>query len=162
MKKSSMVFLLAAALAGSVPAWAHTDEYLDTVRAPHGGSLRMAGPYHLELIIQPGELTVYITDHAGMEQGTQGTEGKATVKSGLKEVSVELEPAGKNVLKGKGDFKLGADTVVVVTFKLPAQEVQAARFTPLKANKGKRPGAQPKQGEPGRKDDHQHGSHAHE
>ena len=31
-------------------AWSHTDEYFDTVDAPHGGQMRMAGPYHMEII----------------------------------------------------------------------------------------------------------------
>ena len=45
------VALLAAAAAGlfafaTLPAVAHDDAYLAAQKAPNGGQLRMAGPYH--------------------------------------------------------------------------------------------------------------------
>jgi hypothetical protein len=37
-------------LAGST-ALAHTDDFLDTQKAPNGGQQRMAGAYHFELVV---------------------------------------------------------------------------------------------------------------
>ncbi len=42
---------LAAALAAATPALAHDDATLDAMQAPHGGQLRMAGAYHIELVL---------------------------------------------------------------------------------------------------------------
>lgn len=61
MKRLSLVVLLAAVLTAPVPATAHSDGYLETVKAPHGGRLRMTGPYHLELVAKDREILVY--DH---------------------------------------------------------------------------------------------------
>ena len=47
------------------PAWAHTDESLDAMPSPHGGQVRAAGPYHLELVAKDGELVLHVTDHIG-------------------------------------------------------------------------------------------------
>jgi hypothetical protein len=116
------------------PAWAHTDEQLDTMSSPHGGQVRAAGPYHLELVAKDGELVLHVTDHAGQEIHTDGGEGKARIqqdKTGSK-ITVELEPSQQNMLKGSGEFQINPETVIVVFVKLPEQDAYAARFTPLK------------------------------
>ena len=134
MNKSMATVLLGAALALSLPAWAHTDEYLDTIAAPHGGQLRMAGPYHLELVARDKELVLYVTDHGDNPLSTDGGMGKATLQLGKTKArtTVKLEPAGENQFKGSGEFTLKPESVIVVFVKLPGQESQSARFTPLK------------------------------
>jgi len=113
--------------------WAHSDEQLDGVAAPHGGQLRMAGPYHLELVAKDGELRLYVTDHMDHEVLTKGGSGKANVfdKDG-KKVSVTLIPVFANFMKGTGEFTITPETVVSVFVVLDGAETQAARFTPLK------------------------------
>lgn len=135
MIKSMVMVLTSAVLAVSLPVSAHTDEYFDTHAAPHGGQVRMAGPYHLELVTKDKELTVYVTDHADAQIKTEGGVGKASFQVGKAKpkTSIKLEPAGDNLMKGKGDFSLTPDTAVIVFVKLPEQEAQSARFTPLKA-----------------------------
>ena len=134
MNKTMATVLLGAALALSLPAWAHTDEYLDTLTAPHGGQLRMAGPYHLELVAKDKELVLYVTDHGDNPIATDGGVGKATLQLGTAKArtTVKLEPAGDNLFKGSGEFTLKPQSVIVVFVKLPGQEAQSARFTPLK------------------------------
>ena len=44
MNKSMATVLISATLAVSLPAGAHTEEYFDSIDAPHGGQMRMAGP----------------------------------------------------------------------------------------------------------------------
>ena len=65
---------------------------------------------------------------------TAGGEGKAVVHDGSgKEVAtIKLTPAGDNIFKGKGDYKLDQDSTVVVFVKMPDQEAWAAEFMPLK------------------------------
>ena len=134
MNKTMATVLLGAALTLSLPAWAHTDEYLDTIAAPHGGQLRMAGPYHLELVARDKALVLYVTDHGDNPIATDGGVGKATLQIGKAKAktTVKLEAAGENVFKGSGEFTLKPQSVIVVFLKLPGQEAQSARFTPLK------------------------------
>jgi hypothetical protein len=134
MNKSIIAAVLAAPLIMFQPAWAHTDEQLDTMSSPHGGQVRAAGPYHLELVAKDGELVLHVTDHAGQEIHTDGGEGKANIqqdKAGSK-ITVKLEPSQQNMFTGSGEFQINPETVIVVFVKLPEQDAYGARFTPLK------------------------------
>ena len=134
MNKLIIGAVLAAPLIIFQPAWAHTDESLDAMSSPHGGQVRAAGPYHLELVAKDGELVLHVTDHAGQEIKTDGGEGKANIqqdKAGSK-ITVKLEPSPQNMLTGNGEFQVNPETVIVVFVKLPEQEAYGAKFTPLK------------------------------
>ena len=134
MNRSIIVALLAAPLMLLQPVWAHTDASLDAMPSPHGGQVRAAGPYHLELIAEDGALVLHVTDHAWQEIHTDGGEGKATIqqgKSGSK-ITVKLEPSQQNKLMGNAEFHVTPETVIVVFVKLPEQDAYGARFTPLK------------------------------
>jgi hypothetical protein len=134
MIKSMATVLISAALVVSVPASAHTEEHFDAIDTPHGGQMRMAGPYHLELVTQEKDIVLYVTDHGDNKVSTEGGVGKASFQVGKAKPkdSIKLEPAGDNTLKGTGDFKLTPETTIVVFVKLPDQEPQSTRFTPLK------------------------------
>jgi hypothetical protein len=130
-------FIFGAAVAGLIAtlpnlAWAHTDEHLATVEAPHGGQLRAAGPFHLELVAKDGELLLYITDHMDNKIPAEGGSGKANIfdEDGEK-ISVPFEPVFGNFMKATGDFKITPETVVSVFVVLDGHETQGARFTPL-------------------------------
>jgi hypothetical protein len=150
MNKSIIAAALAATLIIFQPVWAHTDEQLDTMSSPHGGQVRAAGPYHLELVVKDGEMVLHVADHTGQEINTDGGEGKANIqqdKAGSK-ITVKLEPSQNNMFTGSGEFQINPETVDVVFVKLPEQDTYAARFTPLKpksVGKGKEAG-----------DDHDH------
>ena len=138
MDKLIIFFLAFISLILSPLAWAHTDEYFDSVAAPHGGQMRMAGPYHMEIITKDKEIVLYVTDHANTKISIDGGISKAILQTGKTKTTVKLQPAGDNVLKGTGDFIVTPKTKIVVFIKLPEQEAQAARFTPLKSvEKGK-------------------------
>ena len=135
-----MKFLKLAVMALSIGvagvAAAHTDDYLDTVKAPHGGQLRMAGGYHYELVIKPAgkdnanEVLVYVTDHGGKEVNVTGASGSATILSNGK-ATVQLKPEGKNLMKGSGSFAASPNLKAVVSIGLAGQQPEQARFTPL-------------------------------
>ena len=143
MKASIIAVVLAATLIMFQPVWAHTDESLDAMPSPHGGQVRAAGPYHLELVAKDGELAIHVTDHAGQEIKTDGGEGKANIQQdkAASRITVKLEPSQQNMLTGSGEFRINPETVIVVFVKLPEQDAYGARFTPLKpksVGKGKK------------------------
>ena len=48
------IFLMAL-LSLPTLSWAHSNEYLATIKGAHGGMLRMAEMYHFELVVKDGE-----------------------------------------------------------------------------------------------------------
>lgn len=161
MNKFLATALISMAMAVSLPAKAHTEAYFDSINAPHGGQMRMAGPYHLELVTQDKEITLYVADHSDKKISTEGGVGKVAFQVGKAKPteSIKLEPAGDNTFKGTGEFSLTPDTVVIVFLKLPEDEAQSARFTPLKPKaKSEKKAAEPKKPASGH-DHHDHHMH---
>lgn len=113
-------------------AYAHSDEYLDTVKAPHGGQMRMSGAYHLELVLKDNEITVYLSDHSGNDVSAAGATGTAIVHSGKDRVTVKLSPSGESALQGHGNFILDPKMTVSVKVKLKEKDHAEAKFQPLK------------------------------
>lgn len=132
MNKLVPCLVFVVLLVQALPAWPHTDEYFESVDAPHGGQLRMTGPYHMELVAKGGTLTVYVTDHADNPISVDGGLAKANIENGSAKTQVNLHPVGNNILGGSGTFPLTPSTVVIVFMKLPDQDGYAARFMPLK------------------------------
>lgn len=133
--------LFAALFAGS-SALAHSDDILDTQKAPNGGQLRMAGAYHYELVVardgketQDKPVLVYVTDHAGAKIPTVGAGGTATLLAGKAKVTVTLVPDGDNRLKGVGKYASAPDMKAIVSITLAGKAAEQARFTPLAAPK---------------------------
>ena len=139
MKKIRFIPAIALALAtATTSVQAHDDAYLDTQQAPHGGQLRMAGAYHLELVVDKSTpqaadkpVVVYVTDHAGQKVPTQGATGNATILAAKGKASVALVPDGDNRLKGTGRYASTADMKAIVQFTAKGQSPETARFTPL-------------------------------
>lgn len=120
------------------PALAHDDAYLDTLKAPHGGQLRMAGPNHNELVVVKNSKTVrenpiyvYVTDHAQNPLDVQGARGSAKMEAGQLKAISTLTPDGGNRMKGFAKYASAPGMTVEVTITLPGGEAQTARFTPL-------------------------------
>ena len=131
--------MFAASMTGSA-ALAHSDEYLDTQKAPNGGQMRMAGAYHYELVVskdskevKDNQVVVFVTDHAGAKVPTVGAGGTAIILAGKAKATVTLVPDGDNRLKGVGKYASSADMKAVVSVTLPGKTAEQARFTPLAA-----------------------------
>lgn len=159
MNHTIAAVVFCATLACSFPVQAHTDEFFEFVEAPHGGQLRMTGPFHMELVAKDGDLTVYVTDHADNAISVDGGLAKANIENESARTQVNLHPVGSNILRGTGTFSLTPSTVVVVFMKLPNQDSYAARFMPLK------PKGEPSEKAPSHADDagphHHHHSPKH-
>ena len=128
----------------SIGAWAahaHTDEYFDKHPGPHGGQIRMAGPFHMELVVDSRQLSLHVTDHGSEPVATEGGSAKAIITSGKNRFVVLLKPLGVNVLEGAGDYRLGSYNEILVMLALPDQAVQRATFV---YPKGAKPAAQKK------------------
>ena len=132
---TAVAFVLATSAAS---VHAHDDAYLDTQQAPNGGQLRMAGVYHLELVVDKSTpqaadkpVVVYVTDHAGQKVSTEGATGNATILAAKGKASVALVPDGDNRLKGTGRYASTADMKAIVQFTAKGQSPETARFTPL-------------------------------
>ena len=119
MKPTFIAGMLFALLC-SASSHAHTDAYFDQVATPHGGQIRMAGPYHLELVVAGELVTLYVTDHSDQPIDTAGGSAKVIITSGKKKrYVVILSPAGDNKLSGSGEFKLSKSSAVSVLIAFP-------------------------------------------
>lgn len=137
------LFLSAALLFAGHAAVAHDDSALDKMKAPNGGQLRMAGPYHFELLVKKNNkeakdspVTVYLTDHGMQKIPAAGASGTATILAGKTKVTVPLAPAGDNKLSGLGKYVSDAQMKVVVAVVFPDKRTEQARFSPLAAGYG--------------------------
>ena len=131
-----LVLALCAAL--SLSALAHDDATLDKVKTPNGGQLRMAGSYHLELVVakdskdvRENPIVVYLTDHADQKLSSTGVSGMATLIAGKIKATSTLTPDGENRLKGYAKYSSAPDMKVVVQIKRADGSTEQARFTPL-------------------------------
>lgn len=134
---------LAAAIAiagaiGALPAQAHDDAYLDTLKAPHGGQLRMAGAFHYELVVvkdsteaKDNPVLVYLTDHAGTKIPSAGASGTVTLLAGKQKATANLVPDGDNRLKAVAKYASSPDLKAIVSITPAGQGTEQARFTPM-------------------------------
>ena len=142
MKRLASIAVLSGLTFATGPLFAHDDAYLDTQKALNGGQLRMAGPYHYELVVAKGSkeakenpVVVYVTDHADNKISTAGAKGSATILAGKRKATVTLQPNGDNRLRGLAKYASTPDMKVVVSVTFPGRQAEQARFTPLSAAK---------------------------
>ena len=119
---------LALALGFPVDGLAHSDSYLDTLPSPHGGQVRMAGPLHLDLVVQATAVEVYVTDHAGSPRATH--DGTALLRIGPDGDGIKLQPAGANRFAGTLAKPLSPDAEFTLFVRLSGEDAQSARFSP--------------------------------
>lgn len=138
MKHIAPIAVLLGLTFAAGTALAHDDAYLDTQKAPNGGQLRMAGPYHFELVVtkdskeaSENPVVVYLTDHAGQKMPTTGASGSATILAGKLKATSTLKPDGDNRMKGYAKYASAADMKVVVSIAFQGKPAEQARFTPL-------------------------------
>jgi hypothetical protein len=137
---AGVLCLLSVATAG-----AQKDEQFDQARAAHGGQMQKAGPMQLELVVEPEQLVLYVTDHHNGPLATAGGSAKAIITGGKDRYVVILSPRGENVLEGTGDYKLASYNLISLMVALPDQELQHLKFVhpkgakpPPKAKKSKK------------------------
>jgi hypothetical protein len=131
MKLQSLLFAAVALLFSGLAA-SHDDNWLDQQKAPHGGQLRMAAQYHLELVLTDKGMDVYLTDHAFAEQKADGATASVTVLANKKTSQLKLIAAGGNKLSGTGSYERSDDMQVLVVLNVPGQKPLQTKFQPRK------------------------------
>jgi hypothetical protein len=136
MKLSTLALLFSGLM--SAAALAHTDDVLDSQKAPHGGQMRMAGAYHYELVVaidsneaKENPIVVYLTDHAGNKVPSAGATGTVTLLAGKLKATATLTADGDNRLKGFAKYASDPDMKAVVSITFPGKAAEQARFAPL-------------------------------
>lgn len=109
---------------------AHDNATLDAMASPNGGIVRMAGPYHMELVLQRNRAMLFVTDHGGKAIATQGGNAELTLL-GKQKLQIQLKSAGDNQLQGNSGALASGQYRAVVKLKLPGQEEQMAQFAGL-------------------------------
>ena len=120
--------LIMAALVAALPvsaALAHE------AKGPNGGTIKDAGPYHMELVVNGADLSVFMTDAKDQPVNVASATGNAIVLADKKQHSVPLHPSG-NALHGHGDFAQAKDMQVVVSVTLPRSKPVQAKFAPAR------------------------------
>lgn len=114
----SFRFLLsfAIAMAMSGLAWAHSESELAKLIPQHGGLLAAAGGYHVELVLKPDRVQVFVADHLDKPVNIQGVTGTANLRAkGKKAQQVQLQTVDDRL---EGAASIPADTPVTVMILL--------------------------------------------
>ena len=164
MFKPLMKTLTIAAALFSSAAFAHSDEYLDTVVGPNGGQLRMAGVYHLELVLvkdakagTTSAVKLYLLDHGNNPQPAKDAKATVLMVSGKQKAKAELSLSAANLLTGSADYPAAEDLKAVVNVTITTEHgevTEQAKFTPFKPVPAKAEGGHDHHHDHG--DEHQH------
>lgn len=123
------IFLMAL-LSFAPPVWAHSNEYLATVKGAHGGMLRMAEMYHFELVMKNGEARVWVTDHGDEPQSTKGAVAILRVINKNEAFSIYLKPTNSNELMIKNArLKPRNGTKMILTVTMNGETPLQIRFS---------------------------------
>lgn len=144
---ATLIFAAVSFTSVSGSAWAHDDKYFDSIKSPHGGQTRMAGPYHFELVLKAGAkdaqaspVQVYVTDHAGKAISTKGATATLLIVQGKQKITVELKPQAENEMIGQAAYNASADLKAALSFNEAGKGVEQARFTPFAPVKASKAG----------------------
>ncbi|RSK45506.1 heavy metal-binding domain-containing protein [Hymenobacter rigui] len=134
---ASLVFLVAAPLA------AHAQQHAEMAAgethahvAPHGGVVRSASPYHLELVAQPTELAFYLLGAKMSPVPNKGMKGSVMVQqTNNATTTLPLTLAGDDHLTAK--LPAGAKVrTAIVTLTTADSKTMTVRFEKLDEARG--------------------------
>lgn len=130
-------WLLALAMtAPSAALLAHDNATLDAMPSPHGGQVRMAGAYHIELVLEKGgakkrrSVLIYLQNHAFQGVSSAGTSATVTIKMGGGSITVALKPDGPESLRGSAVYGMQPGLTASVTFTTGDGQLLSAAYTP--------------------------------
>ena len=116
----AVVFAFSLALFFSSAAWGSDKR---------GGHEVEVGKYHVELVVKGRDLSVYVRDQADKPIDPKTVKASANVLSGKDKATVQLEPAGAEMLACKAPFDVHKDAKVIVTFSVAGAKSEQARFS---------------------------------
>lgn len=122
----------------TVSVHAHDPATLDGLPSAHGGQVRMAGPFHIELVIlgraaaQRDRLVlVYLQNHMFQDVSSNGLKGIAKILDGQRVTTVSLVPIETNGFSGKGAFDINPSVTAEISITDTDGEVWSATYTPF-------------------------------
>jgi hypothetical protein len=123
------------------PVHAHDPATLDSLPSGHGGQVRMAGPFHIELVILGREgpqkdrlVLVYLQNHMFEDVSSGGLKGFARFLDGQHVSTLSLIPIGANGFSGKGAFDINPSVTAEVSITDKDGKVWSATYTPFAVN----------------------------
>lgn len=119
----SRTFILIAALAAAVPAFAHEVE-----KGPNGGRVADAGEYHIELVAKDKVVDVFVKDAKDQPAVMTGFKGVAILLVDGKQQRIPLEANAPGRLSGKTSGEKPAELKGVVQLTTPQGGSIQARF----------------------------------
>jgi hypothetical protein len=119
-------------------AHAHDPATLDSLPSGHGGQVRMAGPFHIELVILGREaaegnrlVLVYLQNHMFEDVSSGGLKGVVKFLDGQRVTTVSLVPIEANGFSGRGAFEVNPSVIAEVSITDKDGEVWSATYTPF-------------------------------
>jgi len=118
-------------------AHSHDAAMLDSIPSAHGGVVRMAGPYHIELVLEPSSLRpvrqvrIYLQNHAFVGMPSKGLTGVVTLTFYTVSVAIPLIPDGPESLGGSGSFLDDPALKMTVSVTDKDGQVFSAIFSPF-------------------------------
>lgn len=104
------------------PVWAHTESELANVVPPHGGLLASSGDYHVELVLKPDRVQVFVTDRVDKPVSLQGVAATANLRvKGKKAQRVALQLTDDH-LQGLAVIPADAPVTVMIMLKIGGNE----------------------------------------
>lgn len=115
----------AAAFLGIV-LWAST-QVLATDK--HGGHEVEVGKFHIELVVKDRDLSLYVRDQGDKPVDAKTVKASANVLSGKDKATVQLAPAGAEMLSGQAPFSVAKNAKIIVSFSVAGGKSEQARFS---------------------------------
>jgi hypothetical protein len=107
---------IAIAMAMSGLAWAHSESEIAKLTPPHGGLLASTGAYHVELVLKPDRVQVFVADHLDKPINIQEVSGTANLRvKGKKAQRVPLRVVDDRL---EGLSAIPADAPITVMIRL--------------------------------------------
>jgi hypothetical protein len=116
---------------------AHDAATLDAMPSQHGGQVRMAGPYHIELLLERvsvkgnRHIAIYLQNHLLQVLPSAGTSAQVKLTDGSRSTSVALTPDGLESLGGSVSCSSSAALVAVVLLRARDGQIYSATFNPF-------------------------------
>ena len=93
---------------------------------PRGGQIAEVGPYHAEIVLEDGEIRVYVMTHDEPATAVAASSGDIVVLTGGGSKKVMLTADGDSLL-GKPDFEIEEDAKAVIRIKTADGKAHAGK-----------------------------------
>jgi nitrogen fixation protein FixH len=118
------LLLVLSLCSASAAAWGQAHGH-----SHHGGQEVKIGAYEAELVVKGSDVTLYLNDAQDQKiDASKFTATAVVLAKGNQQKTVELAPAGENMLMGKIDFPIEGKFRATVTLKTASGEVGKGRY----------------------------------